>query len=68
MKLFLPELNKLQIDRFSEFVSNLGLVFFASMVVPIFLGPTVDAFMILTGILLSGFCLFISLLLLKSHI
>lgn len=63
MKLFVIKFNQHQLDRFSEFVANLGLVFFASMVVPIFLGPTVDAFMILTGILLSGFCLFISLLL-----
>jgi len=66
MKLFLPRLNKLQIDRCSEFMANLALVLFASMVVPVFIGQNVELNVIFSGFVSSIGFLIISLLILRT--
>lgn len=38
MKIRFSQINHAQLERLSEFCSNLSLVFFASLVVPVFTG------------------------------
>lgn len=56
-----------QLDRLSEFVANLGLVFFASAITPLFTGIDKTNFsIILLGLAMTVSCLIISLFLLKG--
>lgn len=66
MKVFTLRLNKEQIDRISEFLANLALVFFTAMVLPLFAGIKVDLFTLFAGVFLSSGFLVISLLILKK--
>ena len=59
-------LNNSQLDRLSEFTANLSLLFFASLVMPVFGIDGVDPFMIGSGLVSSLFLLVISLLLAKG--
>lgn len=61
-------LNDSQLNRLSEFTANLGLVFFATAITPLFSG--IDArslYVLLLGLILGAGCVFVSLLLLRSR-
>lgn len=61
------ELTDLQLKQLAEFVSNLGLVFFATVVTPIFTEPDrFNIFATISGILLTIICVIISLIILKG--
>lgn len=69
VELFLMKqwLNDFQLDRLSEFTANLSLVFFASMVTPLFSGvDKMNLFIIVLGLVLSSGSLVVSLFLLKG--
>jgi len=53
--------NKHQLDRLSEFFSNISLVFFASIITPFFSGGMVNYFIIPIGMTLTIGFLVISL-------
>ncbi len=56
-------LNPQQLDRLSEILGNLGLIFFASIVLPILQGKeSVDPFVMISGAITTSACLFMSLL------
>jgi hypothetical protein len=59
------ELNKHQLDRLSEFISNVGIVFFASIITPFFIGNMIDYSVVMIGLILSLLSLFTSLFILK---
>jgi hypothetical protein len=60
-------LNSHQLDRLSEFVSNLGLVFLASAVTPLFTGvDKANPFIVELGLTLTSGCVAVSLFLLKG--
>ncbi len=60
-------LNNFQLDRLSEFAANLGLVFLASVVTPLFTGvDKASPFIVGLGLMLTSGCLAVSLLLLKG--
>lgn len=60
-------MNKTQLYRLSEFVSNLGLIFVGSVVAPIFSGvDEVNVFLVLLGLVLALLCLLVSLWLVKK--
>ncbi|KKP51418.1 MAG: hypothetical protein UR42_C0015G0007 [Candidatus Roizmanbacteria bacterium GW2011_GWA2_33_33] len=59
------DLNKKQLNRLSEFIGNVGIVLFATIVTPILTGTMVNYLLIITGLFMSMFSLFISLYLLK---
>lgn len=60
-------LNDSQFDRLSEISGNLGLVFFASMVVPFLTrGEKIDTLLTAVGLMLSVAFWAISILLLKK--
>lgn len=69
MKKFLSEeLTEGQVERLSEFCANLGLIFFASTVAPIFSGvDNIEPTRVLFGWLLTTISLIISLLLAKGN-
>jgi len=58
--------NRHQLDRLSEYISNISLVFFASMITPFFSGTVVDYSIIPVGITLSMSFLIISLSIIKK--
>lgn len=63
----IPKLNSLQLDRLSEMMSNLGLIFFASMVIPFFTNTQIsDPNIIVSGLVTSTGCIIGSLILLKG--
>lgn len=56
-----------QLNRLSEFTANMGLVFFATVVTPIFSYPSkINIFMIVLGLILMCGSLVISLRLTKG--
>ena len=56
-----------QLDRLSEFTANLGLVFMASIVAPLFSGvDKVDLFMLILGVVFTLLCVVISLWLVRK--
>ena len=60
-------LNSFQLDRLSEILGNLGLVFFASLVIPIFTNTQIyDQNIIISGLITSAGCIIGSLILLKG--
>jgi len=60
-------LNDSQLERLSEFMSNLGLVFFASATTPLFVDvDKVKPFILVLGVFLTVTCLVMSLFLLKG--
>ena len=60
------KLNKSQLDRLSEFTSNVGLVFLASIISPLFSGAVINYTIIGNGIFLTFSFLFISLIIIKK--
>lgn len=58
--------NKDQLDRLSEFFSNISLVFFASMITPYFSGGMVNYFIVPVGMTLTISFLVISLSIIKK--
>ena len=58
-------LNKKQLDRLSEFVGNVGIVLFATIITPLLTGIMIDFPLMITGLFMSMSSLFISLYLLK---
>ena len=57
-----------QIDRLSEFTANLGLVFIASVIAPLFspdLAP-VNFIVVILGVVSTAACLVVSLFLIKG--
>ncbi|PIP15300.1 hypothetical protein COW98_01325 [Candidatus Roizmanbacteria bacterium CG22_combo_CG10-13_8_21_14_all_35_9] len=61
------KLNKNQLNRLSEFVSNVGVVFFATTTTPLFsAGTMVNYYLIGIGLILSSGSVIISLFLLKK--
>lgn len=60
-------LNETQIDRLSEILGNLSLVFFGAQVLPSLLNKEIpDLFQLVTGLILSILCLSGSMALLKG--
>ena len=59
------EFNKRQLDRLSEFISNIGIIFFATIVTPFFTGNMINYSVVMVGLALSLLSIFISLFLLK---
>lgn len=60
------KLNKKQAQQLAEFTANLGIVFFASVITPLFTTvDTVNLLSVLFGLGATGFSLTLSLLLLK---
>ena len=57
--------NKRQLDRLSEFISNVGIVFFATIITQYFTGNMIDYSLVTIGLFLSLLSVFTSLLLLK---
>ena len=60
------QLNKLQVDRLSEFLANVSLVFFATMIAPLFAEGMVNWLIIPIGSFLTIGFLIISLIILKK--
>ena len=60
------QLNKLQLDRLSEFLSNVGLVFFATIITPLFAEGVVNWLIIPIGSFLTMGFLITSLAILKK--
>lgn len=54
--------NKKQLDRLSEFFSNISIVFLASIVSPVFLGNKLGLDLIILGTILTSGFLLLSLL------
>lgn len=60
-------LNSAQIERISEIFGNLGLVFFAGLVVPILEGNTaINILVVTTGVGMALLCMYISIFLLQE--
>ena len=63
----MPNLNDNQLRQLADFMSNLGLVFFAVSITPLFSGiDTFNIFGVILGLVASMFCLVGSMLLLKE--
>lgn len=63
----MPVLNDSQKDRISETFANIGLIFFASMVVPFFTAvEEIDTFKIVSGAIATTCFIFASLVVLKE--
>ena len=58
--------NKHQLDRLSEYISNISLIFFASIISPFFSGGMVNYFVIPVGMTLAVGFLVISLSIIKK--
>lgn len=67
VKIKFPRFNELQLNRISEILGNLGIVFFAAIVIPTFITPTYDIFTGLAGFAISLVCWFLSVVLLKTE-
>ncbi|EKE14585.1 MAG: hypothetical protein ACD_12C00405G0003 [uncultured bacterium] len=59
------DLNKKQLERLSEIVSNVGIVIFATIVTPILTNGVLNYSIIATGLFITVFSFFTSLYLLK---
>jgi len=59
------DLNKKQLNRLSEFLSNTGIVFFATIITQFFSGNVIDYYLVTVGFLLTFLSVFTSLFLLK---
>ena len=60
-------LNKGQKDKLADFSGNLGLVFFATLVMPVFSRfENITWYMILLGLMFTGFCIYSSLFFMKG--
>jgi hypothetical protein len=59
------DFNKKQLDRLSEFLSNSGIVFFATIITQFFSGSMIDYSLVIVGFLLTLLSVFTSLLILK---
>ena len=67
MKSMVVKLNENQLKQLAEFTSNLGLVFFATVVTPVAAGAgKINPFMITLGLILTILCLFLSLIIIRS--
>ena len=63
----IPKLSNTQLKQLAEFTSNLGLVFLASVITPLFSNiDRVDIFNVLLGLSLGLIALAISLLLVRN--
>ncbi len=60
------KLNLKQLNRLSEFSNNIGVVFFATIITPIFSKNMLDFSLVMVGLFLSFGSVIISLLLLKK--
>ena len=62
MKLYsFPKLNKNQLNRLSEILGNAGLLFLGTLILPMFIGGSYSPFIVLSGLVLSGGSMFLSL-------
>ena len=62
-----PRLNKGQKEKLADFSGNLGLVFFATLVMPVFTKiDRINILMIVLGILFTNVCVISSLYLMKG--
>ena len=62
----MPKLNDNQLKQLADFTSNLGLVFFATAVTPVFSTiDNVNPFVITLGLGLTITCIIVSVLILK---
>ena len=59
------EFNKRQLDRLSEFLGNVGIVFFATIITPFFIGNMINYSVVMIGLTLSLLSIFTSLYILK---
>lgn len=59
------EFNKRLLNRLSEFISNIGVVFFTTIVTPFFTGNMINYSIVIVGLSLSFLSIFINLFLLK---
>jgi len=59
------EFNKRQLNRLSEFLSNVGIVFFATIITQFFSGNVIDYSLVAVGFLLTLLSVITSLLILK---
>lgn len=60
-------LNQSQLDRLSEILGNLGLIFFASLVLPVFQGSySINLGIFISGLFSATGCVIGSLILLKG--
>lgn len=62
----IPKLNDTQLDRLSEILANIGLVFFASLVVPVF-GQDVNTIFMWVGLALSFGSWLVSLFVIRGR-
>lgn len=66
MRFQITKLNKKQLDRLSEFASNMALVLFGSLVIPILSGiQNMNVANVIIGLILGVFSLLVSLFLVK---
>lgn len=61
------DLNKRQIDRFSEYCANASLVVFGSFVLPFMLGNVIDLTLVFGSVIFSLGLLLLSLFILSEH-
>lgn len=67
MKVLRIRLNSVQLDRLSEILGNLGLVFFASLVIPVIQGSYIVYLgTVVSGIISASGCVIGSLILLRG--
>lgn len=62
------KLNDDQLKQVAEFSSNLGLVVIATVITPAFSNiVNINSVMIISGLVIAGFCLFLSLFTLRNR-
>ena len=54
------KLSSKQLDRISEIVGNLGIVFLGSIIAPVFSGSGLNIFLVFIGLLLATYCFYLS--------
>ena len=59
------EFNKRQLNRLSEFLSNVGIIFFATIITQYFSGNMIDYSLVTVGFLLTLLSVFTSLFLIR---
>lgn len=65
---YIPELNDKQLDRLSEFLSNLSLLVVATLVLPnIFGGNGLDINELISGAMLTTLFLSVSMIIVRGH-
>jgi len=60
------KLNKSQKERLSEFISNIGIIFVATVITPVFSGTMVNSIIIIPAFILGLGFLIISLVILNK--